>query len=29
MTETLPIAPWRVFAVTVRAVRRLSPSFPG
>ncbi|MBQ1018661.1 siderophore-interacting protein [Micromonospora sp. D93] len=27
MTETLPIAPWRVFAVTVRAVRRLSPSF--
>ncbi|MET8089241.1 siderophore-interacting protein [Micromonospora sp. NPDC005220] len=27
MIETLPIAPWRVFAVTVRAVRRLSPSF--
>ncbi|MEU7972378.1 siderophore-interacting protein [Micromonospora sp. NPDC049089] len=27
MTETLPIAPWRVFAVAVRAVRRLSPSF--
>ncbi|MFI6237107.1 siderophore-interacting protein [Micromonospora sp. NPDC050784] len=27
MTETLPIAPWRVFAVTVHAVRRLSPSF--
>ncbi|MBM7494569.1 NADPH-dependent ferric siderophore reductase [Micromonospora luteifusca] len=27
MTTTLPIAPWRVFAVTVRAVRRLSPSF--
>ncbi|MEU4475655.1 siderophore-interacting protein [Micromonospora sp. NPDC023888] len=27
MTQTLPIAPWRVFAVTVRAVRRLSPSF--
>ncbi|MDG9676065.1 siderophore-interacting protein [Micromonospora sp. DH14] len=27
MTETLPIAPWRVFTVTVRAVRRLSPSF--
>ncbi|RQX05774.1 siderophore-interacting protein [Micromonospora arida] len=27
MTETLPIAPWRVFAVTVSAVRRLSPSF--
>lgn len=27
MTETLPIAPWRVFDVTVRAVRRLSPSF--
>ncbi|MEU8087417.1 siderophore-interacting protein [Micromonospora sp. NPDC049101] len=27
MTETLPIAPYRVFAVTVRAVRRLSPSF--
>ncbi|MER7893197.1 siderophore-interacting protein [Micromonospora sp. NPDC094482] len=27
MTETLPIAPWRVFAVEVRAVRQLSPSF--
>ncbi|MFI0794818.1 siderophore-interacting protein [Micromonospora rubida] len=27
MTETLPIAPWRLFAVEVRAVRRLSPSF--
>ncbi|MEV4122300.1 siderophore-interacting protein [Micromonospora sp. NPDC049645] len=27
MTQTLPIAPWRVFAVTVRAVRRLSPTF--
>ncbi|WP_196930153.1 siderophore-interacting protein [Micromonospora ureilytica] len=27
MTETLPIAPWRVFDVAVRAVRRLSPSF--
>lgn len=27
MTDTLPIAPWRVFTVTVRAVRRLSPSF--
>ncbi|MDG4809617.1 siderophore-interacting protein [Micromonospora sp. WMMD1120] len=27
MTETLPIAPWRVFTVTVAAVRRLSPSF--
>ncbi|MFG1840541.1 siderophore-interacting protein [Micromonospora sp. NPDC049175] len=27
MTETLPIAPYRVFAVTVRSVRRLSPSF--
>ncbi|MEV4201231.1 siderophore-interacting protein [Micromonospora globbae] len=27
MTQTLPIAPWRVFAVEVRAVRRLSPSF--
>ena len=27
MTETLPIAPWRVFAATVHAVRRLSPSF--
>ncbi|MET7818991.1 siderophore-interacting protein [Micromonospora zamorensis] len=27
MTNTLPIAPWRVFTVTVRAVRRLSPSF--
>ncbi|MEU8184256.1 siderophore-interacting protein [Micromonospora sp. NPDC049047] len=27
MTETLPIAPWRVFTASVRAVRRLSPSF--
>ncbi|KAB1947737.1 siderophore-interacting protein [Micromonospora sp. ALFpr18c] len=27
MTETLPIAPWRLFAVEVRAVRQLSPSF--
>ncbi|GGO20346.1 siderophore-interacting protein [Micromonospora parathelypteridis] len=27
MTETLPVAPWRVFTVTVRAVHRLSPSF--
>ncbi|PZF97845.1 siderophore-interacting protein [Micromonospora deserti] len=27
MTETLPIAPWRLFAAEVRAVRRLSPSF--
>ncbi|MEU4679318.1 siderophore-interacting protein [Micromonospora sp. NPDC023737] len=27
MTETLPIAPWRVFTVEVRAVQRLSPSF--
>ncbi|MFF0154576.1 siderophore-interacting protein [Micromonospora sp. NPDC005203] len=27
MTETLPIAPWRVFTVSVRSVRRLSPSF--
>ncbi|MBQ1037324.1 siderophore-interacting protein [Micromonospora sp. C81] len=27
MTNTLPIAPWRVFTVTVSAVRRLSPSF--
>ncbi|MBY8870261.1 siderophore-interacting protein [Micromonospora sp. PLK6-60] len=27
MTETLPIAPWRLFDVEVRAVRRLSPSF--
>ncbi|MEV0157420.1 siderophore-interacting protein [Micromonospora sp. NPDC050686] len=27
MTETLPIAPWRLFTVEVRAVRRLSPSF--
>ncbi|MET7867316.1 siderophore-interacting protein [Micromonospora taraxaci] len=27
MTETLPIAPWRVFTVTVAALRRLSPSF--
>ncbi|MGW1060208.1 siderophore-interacting protein [Micromonospora rubida] len=27
MTQTLPITPWRLFAVEVRAVRRLSPSF--
>ncbi|RKN36461.1 siderophore-interacting protein [Micromonospora musae] len=27
MTETLPIAPWRVFTVEVRAIHRLSPSF--
>ncbi|MEV4711199.1 siderophore-interacting protein [Micromonospora sp. NPDC049374] len=27
MTHTLPVAPWRLFAVEVRAVRRLSPSF--
>ncbi|SIM60929.1 siderophore-interacting protein [Micromonospora cremea] len=27
MTETMPIAPWRLFTVEVRAVRRLSPSF--
>ncbi|MFC8906523.1 siderophore-interacting protein, partial [Micromonospora sp. NPDC057140] len=27
MTQTLPIAPWRLFGVEVRAVRRLSPSF--
>ncbi|EEP69686.1 FAD-binding protein [Micromonospora sp. ATCC 39149] len=27
MTQTLPIAPWRLFDVEVRAVRRLSPSF--
>ncbi|SCL32463.1 NADPH-dependent ferric siderophore reductase, contains FAD-binding and SIP domains [Micromonospora nigra] len=27
MTHTLPIAPWRLFTVEVRAVRRLSPSF--
>ncbi|MFC3502474.1 siderophore-interacting protein [Micromonospora krabiensis] len=27
MTETLPVAPWRLFTVEVRAVRRLSPSF--
>ncbi|MGC4807891.1 siderophore-interacting protein [Micromonospora sp. DT233] len=26
-TQTLPPAPWRVFAVEVRAARRLSPSF--
>ncbi|WP_320068771.1 siderophore-interacting protein [Micromonospora sp. RTGN7] len=26
-TQTLPLAPWRQFAVEVRAVRRLSPSF--
>ncbi|BCJ57515.1 siderophore-interacting protein [Micromonospora endophytica] len=27
MTSTLPVAPWRLFTVEVRAVRRLSPSF--
>ncbi|WP_434740351.1 siderophore-interacting protein [Micromonospora sp. SH-82] len=27
MTQTLPISPWRMFAVEVRAMRRLSPSF--
>ncbi|MET8353172.1 siderophore-interacting protein [Micromonospora sp. NPDC005206] len=27
MTETMPITPWRLFTVEVRAVRRLSPSF--
>ncbi|GGM23753.1 siderophore-interacting protein [Micromonospora yangpuensis] len=27
MTQTLPITPWRLFTVEVRAVRRLSPSF--
>ncbi|MET8231133.1 siderophore-interacting protein [Micromonospora sp. NPDC005298] len=27
MTQTLPITPWRLFAVEVRAVRQLSPSF--
>ncbi|MGS2617205.1 siderophore-interacting protein [Micromonospora sp. LZ34] len=27
MTQALPVAPWRVFTVEVRAVRRLSPSF--
>lgn len=27
MTQTLPVAPWRLFTVEVRAVRRLSPSF--
>ncbi|QOC92801.1 siderophore-interacting protein [Micromonospora craniellae] len=27
MTHTLPITPWRLFAVEVRAVHRLSPSF--
>jgi NADPH-dependent ferric siderophore reductase len=27
MTQTLPLAPWRQFAVEVRAMRRLSPSF--
>ncbi|MDG4798788.1 siderophore-interacting protein [Micromonospora sp. WMMD1082] len=27
MTNTLPVAPWRFFAVEVRAVRQLSPSF--
>ncbi len=27
MTQTLPVAPWRLFTVAVRAVRRLSPSF--
>ena len=27
MTSTLPVAPWRVFSVEVRTLRRLSPSF--
>ncbi|MGN9777014.1 siderophore-interacting protein [Micromonospora sp. H33] len=27
MTQTLPVAPWRLFTVEVRAARRLSPSF--
>ncbi len=27
MINTLPVAPWRMFTVEVRAVRRLSPSF--
>ena len=27
MTNTLPVAPWRLFSVEIRAVRRLSPSF--
>ncbi|MBX7268105.1 siderophore-interacting protein [Micromonospora sp. Llam7] len=27
MTDTLPVAPWRLFVAEVRAVRRLSPSF--
>ncbi|MFG2103710.1 siderophore-interacting protein [Micromonospora echinaurantiaca] len=27
MTQALPVAPWRVFTVEVRAVRRISPSF--
>ncbi|QGN48374.1 siderophore-interacting protein [Micromonospora sp. WMMD558] len=27
MTQTLPVAPWRMFTVEVRAVHRLSPSF--
>ncbi|MER7456819.1 siderophore-interacting protein [Micromonospora sp. NPDC126480] len=27
MTQTLPVAPWRLFTVEVRSVRRLSPSF--
>ncbi|NJP33654.1 siderophore-interacting protein [Micromonospora thermarum] len=27
MTQTLPVAPWRMFTVEARAVRRLSPSF--
>ncbi|MDM4719246.1 siderophore-interacting protein [Micromonospora sp. WMMA1363] len=27
MTQTLPVAPWRLFTVEVGAVRRLSPSF--
>ncbi|MDO3700088.1 siderophore-interacting protein [Micromonospora sp. C28SCA-DRY-2] len=27
MTQVLPVAPWRVFTVEVRAVRRISPSF--
>ena len=27
MTETLPVAPWRLFQAEVRSVQRLSPSF--
>lgn len=27
MTQTLPVAPWRLFTAEVRAARRLSPSF--